>query len=122
MMVPILNAADGSPEERYTRRHAQARAVIERCNGLLKARFRCLLRYRVLQYAPSKATSFILACTVLHNMCITHRIGFERDEDDRREDEMGQELDGEVYPEPQGRILTPGQRQRARIIQRHFRY
>ncbi|KAL5237745.1 hypothetical protein ACI65C_005155 [Semiaphis heraclei] len=33
---------------------------------------RCLLKHRVLHYAPEKATAIINACVVLHNMCITY--------------------------------------------------
>ncbi|KOB79423.1 Uncharacterized protein OBRU01_00321 [Operophtera brumata] len=46
MMTPILNAAPNSPEELYTYKHVRARNVIERCNGVLKTRWRCLLAHR----------------------------------------------------------------------------
>lgn len=37
-----------APECRYNSSHAKTRNVIERCFGVLKGRFRCLLGYRVL--------------------------------------------------------------------------
>lgn len=43
-------------------------------------RFRCLLKHRVLSYAPSKACQIISACVVLHNLCIDHNIP-EADDD-----------------------------------------
>lgn len=59
-----------SPEERFNNTFKKIRATIERCNGVLKMRFRCLSKQRVLHYTPEKATKIINACVVLHNMCI----------------------------------------------------
>ncbi|KAJ8720629.1 hypothetical protein PYW08_006094 [Mythimna loreyi] len=70
LMTPILNAVQGSREERYTERHVQARNCIERCFGLLKARWRCLLKDRVLHYHPHVASNIIMACCVLHNIAL----------------------------------------------------
>lgn len=66
-MKPIANAVPGSPEAHYTQLHAQCRNVIERCIGVLKARWRCLLVDRTLHYDPVKAGRIINACVVLHN-------------------------------------------------------
>lgn len=70
LMTPILNAAQGSREEVYTQKHVQARNCIERCFGLLKARWRCLLRDRVLHYHPYVASHITTACCVLHNIAL----------------------------------------------------
>lgn len=67
-MTPVLNAPLGSPEEHYTKKHCSARNVVERCIGVLKARWRCLLAHRVLHYAPVKAGRIVNACAVLHNI------------------------------------------------------
>lgn len=69
-MIPVLNAVQGSIEETYTQRHVQARNCIERCFGLLKARWRCLLRDRVLHYHPHVASKITMACCVLHNLAL----------------------------------------------------
>lgn len=74
LMTPILNVDQGTPEDRYTKRHASARNCIERCNGVLKTRFRCILGERVLRYSPEKAGNIIIACAVLHNMCTDARL------------------------------------------------
>lgn len=68
-MTPIINANIGSPEEFYTQKHGTARNTVERTIGLLKARWRCLLRHRVLHYDPQTASKIINACCVLHNIC-----------------------------------------------------
>ncbi|CAK1591151.1 unnamed protein product [Parnassius mnemosyne] len=70
LMTPILNAPHGSREKLYTTRHVQARTCIERCFGLLKTRWRCLLRDRVLHYHPNVASKITLACCVLHNISL----------------------------------------------------
>ncbi|KAK9717537.1 DDE superfamily endonuclease [Popillia japonica] len=72
LLTPIQNP-ENPDEEEYNSRHASARATVERCNGLLKMRFRCLLKHRnrVLHYTPQAASKIINACVVLHNMCIS---------------------------------------------------
>ena len=45
LLTPVANAQENSAEERYNNRQMSCRALIERCNGLLKLRFRCLLKH-----------------------------------------------------------------------------
>lgn len=78
-MTPILNAEPGSREEVYTKRHIQARNCIERCFGLLKARWRCLLKHRTLHYHPQVASKIIIACSVLHNIALNARLPLPTD-------------------------------------------
>ncbi|KAL0829837.1 hypothetical protein ABMA28_003320 [Loxostege sticticalis] len=73
-MTPILNAAPGSRKEVYATRHVQARNSIERCFGLLKARWRCLLKHRILHYHAHVASEIIHACCVLHNIALHARL------------------------------------------------
>lgn len=70
MMIPILQAGAGTPEEHYNNVHCRTRCAIERCFGLLKARWRCLLRHRVLHYSPEKVGQIINCCAILHNIAI----------------------------------------------------
>ena len=42
-------------------------------------RFRCLLKDRVLHYAPEYATKIIMACVVLHNMCLEYNVPLPED-------------------------------------------
>ncbi|KAK4887387.1 hypothetical protein RN001_003658 [Aquatica leii] len=70
LLTPIENAAEDSPEGRYTRSHIRTRNVVEKCNGVLKNRFRCLLKHRALHYNPTKAAKIIYSCCVLHNILI----------------------------------------------------
>lgn len=70
LMTPLTNPQ--TPQElRYNEAHAVTRAVIERTNGVLKARWLCLdHRGRTLLYAPEKVCKIIMACCVLHNISI----------------------------------------------------
>lgn len=83
--------APETQEYMYNRLHKSTRVKIECCNGLFKARFRSLLKHRVLHYKPETACKIINACVVLHNMCIFHKVA-EPDPD--AEDE---EIDWGIY-------------------------
>lgn len=54
-------------EKQFNKNHSKTRVVIENTFGLLKGRFRQLLK---LDFAlTEKDANFVLACCVLHNMC-----------------------------------------------------
>lgn len=74
LMTPYLNAA-GDAQELFNRAHRRTRCVIERCNGVLKSRFRCLdISGGTIRLKPNKAGKVILACCVLHNRATMGRI------------------------------------------------
>lgn len=77
LMTPMVNAAPGTPQYVYTEAHVRARNCVERCIGVLKGRFRCLLLERKLRYSPEKVGNIINACTILHNICNEGNVGFE---------------------------------------------
>lgn len=77
LMTPVRNAPEGSPASRYNTAHARARSCVERCIGVLKTRFRCLLKDRVLHYSPEKAGLIISSCVVLHNIMVHNRVPVE---------------------------------------------
>lgn len=74
MLTPVQDPEPNSAEEHFNETFLRIRSTVERCNGVLKNRFRCLLKHRVLHYTPESASRIINACVVLHNMCITHNI------------------------------------------------
>ncbi|CAI6376316.1 unnamed protein product [Macrosiphum euphorbiae] len=74
MMTPFLRPEPNTPEAAYNDSFCKVRSIIERCNGVLKMRFRCLLKHRVLHYHPHKAASIINSCVLLHNLCINENI------------------------------------------------
>lgn len=58
-------------------RHASARNCIERCNGVLKSRFRCLSGERQLRYSPEYVGVVTTVCAILHNICIAGGVQWE---------------------------------------------
>lgn len=57
-------------EIEFNRAHRRARNCVERCIGLLKIRFRCLLKERSARYNPAFVCKLIKVCAALHNICI----------------------------------------------------
>ncbi|KAJ8709363.1 hypothetical protein PYW07_009189 [Mythimna separata] len=91
MMTPILGAAPGSPEEHYTELHCKVRNTVERCIGVLKGRWRCLLAHRVLHYDPVTAAKIVNACVVLHNIAKSRNVPMpEPHSDDVDNDQQSQ--------------------------------
>lgn len=71
LLTPVAgHPPDTTPEGRYNNAHASLRGVVERCIGLLKARFRCLQKYRALHHEPGRAALIVSACAALHNICV----------------------------------------------------
>ena len=60
--TPIPHAAPGTAEFDYSEIHMQGRNCIERLNGVLKVRWRCLRDDRTLHYRPEKAGRILNAC------------------------------------------------------------
>lgn len=82
LLTPLENEPPvNTPEYSYNMAHKRTRNAIERCNGVLKMRFRCLLRHRVLHYKPAVACRIINSCVVLHNMCIKYNIPLPENEE-----------------------------------------
>lgn len=113
LMTPFINPQDDA-ELRYNRVHTRARNCVERCFGLLKMRFRCLLKETSSRYQPAFMCNIIKVCAVLHNMCIEENIPFE-------------EIIDEVDPPPNipNNILDPNHQAalhvRNNLVNRYFR-
>ncbi|KAK4874373.1 hypothetical protein RN001_013733 [Aquatica leii] len=73
LLTPLGNPQNAG-DQRYNEQFCSIRSTIERCNGVLKSRFRCLIRHRTLHYDPVMAGKIINACCVLHNFCINNNI------------------------------------------------
>ncbi|XP_054920217.1 putative nuclease HARBI1 [Dermacentor andersoni] len=93
----IMTPVPGHPnrltaEGRYNEAHASMRNAVERCIGVVKSRFRCLQRYRVLHYSPQKAATIVAACAALHNICLAAGVPLPDDPgDDGAHDDSAQE-------------------------------
>lgn len=74
LMKAIPNTREGTPQHRYSTTLTSARSSAECTIGLLKNRWRCLLRHRTLHYYPPKAANIISCCAALHNLCIRENV------------------------------------------------
>ncbi|XP_008179271.1 putative nuclease HARBI1 [Acyrthosiphon pisum] len=126
LMTPYLDPAPLSPEASYNNAFCSIRSTIERCIGVLKMRFRCLLKHRVLHYTPNKASKIINTCVVLHNMCITDNVSLvDVDEDEIIDFGIYQTLD-ETLLNNRGMVnlrnpeLSSGRHIRDQIVQTLF--
>ncbi|XP_065172094.1 putative nuclease HARBI1 [Atheta coriaria] len=66
LFTPFHNPQNPN-EVRFNTLLTSARNVVERVNGVLKGRFRCLLRHRTLHYNPRRSSRIISTCCILHN-------------------------------------------------------
>lgn len=115
LMTPFQNAAPGTPEARYNAAFGLARNCIERCIGVLKSRFRCLLRERVARYDPRFVGKLMNVCSALHNMCIDFNLDLE---DEIVIDDENLNLQNPNVPP--GPLRNEGLRVRNNIIEAYF--
>ena len=122
MMTPVVGVEENGAVKRYNSHEKSARSLIERCNGLLKMRFRCLLKRRLLRYKPDMCSKIANACTVLHNMCIQDNVPLPDKEDEEVLDFgiFNNINTGEIDIAQSDFELQAGRRVRNEIIRRYF--
>ncbi|XP_015514238.1 putative nuclease HARBI1 isoform X1 [Neodiprion lecontei] len=107
LMTPIRDYGNLTDEQReYNRRFCSTRVLIENAFGLLKQRFRQLIRTDM--WGVLKTSKFILSCCVMHNLCI----------------ERNDFLDGiEHYmaePEPEAEFIINDEARRLGVLKRNL--
>lgn len=112
-----------TPEERnYNRHFFSERNIIERCIGVTKMRFRCILGERRLRYTPRKVARFFYCCATLHNWLILNNFDILHGIDERELNELIQaRVDHERQEANQfaaGNIQIPNPPQQQREAQR----
>ena len=73
LITPFKNAST-EQQRQFNHIQAQGRNPIERCNGVLKGTFRCLLGERKLRYEPTKVIKIVNVCCALFNMCLENNL------------------------------------------------
>lgn len=81
LIIPFEDALPNTREIEFNNCLIRCRNVAETGFGVLKARFRCLRKDRVLHYSHSTAGRIIYACGVLHNMCGKYNIHHEYEDE-----------------------------------------
>lgn len=107
LLTPVRTARD-QKERHFNVAHAKTRNVIERCFGVLKQRFQCLLKGMLL--TPTKVCKTVVACAVLHNFLICRH--------DVLEIEVTNEENLTEFLLPENHAA--GMQFRAEFIDRHF--
>ncbi|XP_028034310.1 putative nuclease HARBI1 [Bombyx mandarina] len=123
LLTPIVNALPRSMEEYYTNLHCRTRNTVERCIGVLKARWRCLLAHRVLHYDHHMVAKIINACCVLHNMANRYGLPAPQLPDEDVVRDVSRQMDNNVFfgGEEETQHLASGRRQRSMVVQRLWR-
>ncbi|KAF9420672.1 hypothetical protein HW555_003219 [Spodoptera exigua] len=116
LFTPLLNPTTPQ-EERYNRSHIRTRNTVERCFGLLKQRFRCLLRGMFGDIETAKKT--IVACAVLHNIAIDMREDLFPGEEDNIEPSI-QFAPSETVQQGYFPSSVRGNIRRRQFIETHF--
>lgn len=119
LMTPFGNPEPNSPESQFNTRHASARNCVERCIGLLKMRFRCLLKERTARYSPQFVGRMTTACAVLHNICLLNDVPLPFLMD--HEEPMHNEALPANIINNNFHLLNEGRRVRHEIVQRYYR-
>ncbi|KAL5237057.1 hypothetical protein ACI65C_004467 [Semiaphis heraclei] len=114
LLTPLSDPIPDTPESLFNKW-----STIERCNGILKMRFRCLLKHRVLHYNPERASKIIVSCCILHNMCINANLPVpQREPDDPLDIDFG------IYGVPELNPINPqlaaGRRVQQLLIRSYF--
>lgn len=112
LMTPFRNPQNPA-EQRFNNAHIQGRNCIERCFGLLKSRFRCLMKERSQRYSPETVTGIIKACALLHNMCVEENLEWEEIYDFDEENQENQQNRPNVLDQN-------GLQTRQQIVNRYF--
>ncbi|KAJ8969910.1 hypothetical protein NQ314_001527 [Rhamnusium bicolor] len=118
-----------TPADHFHRALLTTRCLIERCNGVLKNRWRSLLKHRTLHYTPTMAAKIINTCIILHNMCLHYNIPEPEYDEEVFNADFGMHMVLEQLQENEGsdagRVnpdLNAARILQKRIIRTHFQY
>nr|CAD7415420.1 unnamed protein product [Timema cristinae] len=120
LMTTILDAMANTPDGKYTDRQCLTRSIVESTIGLLKARWRCLLKQRTLHYHPPSASKIINTCAALHNMCVRNNVPLLEEDVEDMEQGLENIPFGDADNAIRGRERAIGLQIQRRLIINHF--
>ncbi|CAI6354417.1 unnamed protein product [Macrosiphum euphorbiae] len=112
LMTPLLNPTTRS-QQLYNESHIRTRNVIERCFGVMKRRFPVLSKGLTVNLNNTQA--IIVACAVLHNICVD--MHDELPDDELMENNFINDVNENHIDNLVG---TRGRQERDRLINDHF--
>ncbi|XP_069094316.1 putative nuclease HARBI1 isoform X1 [Pleurodeles waltl] len=119
IMTPFASPSTAA-ERAYNEAHRRTRTIVELTFGILKSTFRCLdITGGSLLFPQEMVCKIILACAILHNICVRRNIplyepGQEMPEEEEEEEDTVRENEGE-HPN-----TAAGMRRRQQIVQNVF--
>lgn len=119
-MTPIPNARNPS-EDNYNIAHRKTRHLVENCIGVLKNRFRAIIKERVLLYSPAVVGMIINTAVILHNILIKEKYPIPNLNELQPEQELQPQLnlDNHLNLTPI-QIIQRGREVRNNLIRRFF--
>jgi len=123
-MTPILGHFPmDSPQANYNKCHKKTRCTVERCIGVLKQRWRCLLKDRTLHYRPAKSSKIIITCAILHNIARKYNIELSSSDENDSDSDENVEIKNGIDDEDlnnNGNILEAGRRVQETLLREHI--
>ncbi|XP_050507518.1 putative nuclease HARBI1 [Diabrotica virgifera virgifera] len=119
LLTPFENPQENTPESNYNYHFIRSRNVVEKLNGVLKSRFRCLLKHRALNYNPIKAGKIIYSCGALHNIANFYKDEVPEEGDDVEPDNEN-DIDIIENRPVDHNWYRRGEQIRAGIVQQYF--
>lgn len=116
LMTPVPNPRTDA-EQNYNLIHSQTRNKVERCIGVLKTRFRCLIHENKLRYNHKKSANIIYSCVILHNFLNMRNF---TDDVDLNITDTGNHPHNNTQQNTNTQILQQGKVVRNRLIQTLF--
>ncbi|XP_067648034.1 putative nuclease HARBI1 [Eurosta solidaginis] len=111
LMTPRRSPDEGSIQMKFNEAHSKCRNIIERTNGVLKNRWRCLLGARELHYTPK----IVNVCCALHNICIPFKTYTDMTEVQSTEEQATQNRNPDLIPLTSPQYLNAAQNIRNNI-------
>ena len=122
LMIPYEHPPNSRAKGRFNRALCRARCTVERCIGVFKRRWPCLSRK--LRCSYRRVPNVIVACAVLHNLCIELNqpsvniddLGIDESEEDP--DNPNRDMDSETEYRPGEDYIFRGKEVRTMLTER----
>lgn len=122
LLVPYSRTVRQSQID-FNTAHCKARNPIERCNGCLKSRFRCLSKDSFLRYEKDFCGQIINCCVIIHNFLVSNKYPVADILDENVNNENNDPFDAADrfgHDDDNDGLLDVGRRERENIVNNYF--